>query len=231
MKPPTDATVIAYERRADLYTAAAEAKPGPALVALFDGVLSRIPPRGHLLELGSGPGLDARYLEERGAVVDRTDAARAFVARLRDQGHRARVLDARDPDFGGPYDGVVANAVLLHLSRSAAGQALSACFEATRPGGVLAMTMKEGDGEGWSDAKLGLPRWFVYWREEALRGLLRQAGWDVVDVVRVQAPTQPWLHVLAERPILHSAPVGGVPEDATTARKGRSDTAPQASMR
>jgi hypothetical protein len=40
--------------------------------------------------------------------------------------------------------------------------ALRACHAATRPDGVLVLTLKEGDGEAWSDAKLGMPRWFVY---------------------------------------------------------------------
>jgi protein-L-isoaspartate O-methyltransferase len=35
--------------------------------------------RGHILELGSGPGWDAAYLERRGVQVTRSDATRAFV--------------------------------------------------------------------------------------------------------------------------------------------------------
>lgn len=51
-----------------------------------------------------------------------------------------------------------------------------ACHRATRPDGVLALTLKEGDGEAWSEAKLSSPRWFVYWREGPLRGPLSDAG-------------------------------------------------------
>jgi protein-L-isoaspartate O-methyltransferase len=35
--------------------------------------------RGHILELGSGPGWDAAYLERRGVQVTRSDATRPFV--------------------------------------------------------------------------------------------------------------------------------------------------------
>jgi len=40
-------------------------------------------------------------------------------------------------------------------------------------GGVVAFTVKEGDGAEWSTAKLGLPRHFAYWREPAVRDPLR----------------------------------------------------------
>jgi hypothetical protein len=62
--------------------------------------------------------LEARYLEHRGSVVERTDATLAFVERLRAQGHVARLLDARHGDFGGPHDAVVAHAVFPHLERT-----------------------------------------------------------------------------------------------------------------
>jgi hypothetical protein len=109
-------------------------------------------------------------------VVDRTDAAPAFVRRLREQGHGARLLDVRHGDLGGPHDAILANAVLLHLDRQAAALALAACRDAVRPGGLLALTLKEGDGEAWSSAKLQAPRWFVYWRKDALQDLLAAAA-------------------------------------------------------
>jgi hypothetical protein len=47
------------------------------------------------------------------------------------------------------------------------------CLQRTRRSvvndGVLAFTVKEGDGAAWSDAKLGLPRHFTYWRAQAVR--------------------------------------------------------------
>lgn len=94
---------------------------------------------------------------------------------------------------------MLAHAVLLHLDRGQARLAMAACRQAVRPGGLFALTLKDGDGESWSDAKLGAPRWFVYWREDALRDLLSAVGWHVLDVRIVQGRTEPWLHVLCER--------------------------------
>jgi len=49
--------------------------------------------------------------------VLRTDGAPAFVQMLQAAGHQTRLLDVRVDDFGGPYDAVLADAVLLHLTR------------------------------------------------------------------------------------------------------------------
>jgi hypothetical protein len=99
----------------------------------------------------------------------------------------------------GPHDAILANAVLLHLDRQAAALALAACRDAVRPGGLLALTVKEGDGEAWSSAKLQAPRWFVYWRKDPLQELLAAAGWKALSLRQVQGRTEPWLHALCER--------------------------------
>lgn len=155
-----------------------------------------LPPGAEVLEVGSGPGLHARHLEERGLRVRRTDGARAFVERLRAQGHTADLLDVRTDALPGPLDAVLASAVLLHLTRAEMADFLRRAAVAVRAGGVLAFSVKVGDGEAWSTAKLGLPRFFVYWREPALREVLREAGWTVLDVEHVAA-RENWLMVTA----------------------------------
>jgi hypothetical protein len=61
------------------------------------------------------------------------DATGAFVERLRAAGHQARQLDIRHDDLGGPYDAVLANAVLLHLGRDQFRLALRRILQAVTP--------------------------------------------------------------------------------------------------
>ena len=198
---PTDETLRTYEQQAHRYAAASVSTVRPEVASLLDAVVARLPAGARLLEVGTGPGVEASYLEQRGVAVDRTDATAAFVRRLRADGHDARLLDVRDGDLGGPYDAVLAHAVLLHLAREQTRSALASCLQAVRPGGLLALTLKEGEGESWSDAKLDAPRWFVYWREDGLRDLLVRVGWRVLAMQEVQGRTQPWLHVLCQRDV------------------------------
>jgi SAM-dependent methyltransferase len=195
---PTNVTLAAYESGVEAYCAASPSTVAPAVAGLLDAIAALVP-GGRVLELGTGPGLEADYLEQRGLTVDRTDATRAFVDRLRRAGHPARLLDVRSGELGGPFDAVLAHAVLLHLARNDMEQALRACLVATKAGGVLALTVKEGDGEDWSDTKLDTPRWFVYWRPRPLRELLERTGWNVIRLERVHGRHDAWLQALCSR--------------------------------
>lgn len=194
--------LLAYERGADRYTE----RTDDHRAGLVDDLLALVPDRAHVLELGSGPGRDADALESAGLRVDRTDGSVAFVDRLRAAGHDARVLDVRRDGWGGPYDAVFANAVLLHVARADTGTVLERARRAVRPGGVLAATVKRGDGDGrgdgWSDRKLDDPRWFTYWDEDALAEAVTSAGWVAVDVRETTRPgaEERWLTVTARRP-------------------------------
>lgn len=190
-----DITLRSYQAAAQRYADHSTA-PSPALGAFLDRVADLIG-AGRLLEVGSGPGLDATYLRRRGVDVWPTDATPAFVEMLRSAGHEARLLDVRFGDLGGPWQGALAQAVLLHLDRAQFTDALDRVREAVVDGGVLAFTVKEGDGDGWSEAKLDLPRHFTYWRERPLRDALAQSRWDVQSVDHVVGRAEPWLYVMA----------------------------------
>jgi len=116
---------------------------------------------------------------------------------LRAAGHQARLLDVRTDDFGGPYDAVLADAVLLHVPREQFVDVLQRARQAVTSGGVLAITLKEGDGEAWTEAKLGRPRHFTYWREPAVRAALLNSGWQVLSLEHVEGRVEPWLFVTA----------------------------------
>ena len=109
---PNDTTLSSYEAAADSYIELTSPAP-PVMLAYLDRVAGLVG-RGHVLELGSGPGRDAAYLERRGVQVTRSDATRAFVERLRAAGHQARLLDVRHDNLGGPYDAMLTNAMLLN---------------------------------------------------------------------------------------------------------------------
>ncbi|HEX3909725.1 MAG TPA: class I SAM-dependent methyltransferase [Solirubrobacteraceae bacterium] len=194
-RDPNDVTLETYEAAAADY-AAREVGPGRPVVAFLDR-LAELVGNGCVLELGSGPGRDADYLEGKGLRVIRTDAAASFVAMMRSEGHDARRLDLRTDAFGGPHDAVLADAVLLHLTRDQLESVLRRLRAAVRDGGLLAFTVKKGAGAGWSTDKLGLPRYFAYWQEGAVRELLTKAGWTVCSLQHSTEPLDEWLQVIA----------------------------------
>lgn len=152
---------------------------------------------GRILELGSGPGVDAACLESCGVSVIRTDATQAFVDLLRADGVQAEQLNAVTDDLGGPYDAIYAGAMLLHLDKA---QFEAVARKALRAARVLAFTVKEGKGEAWTNERLDVPRFFKYWRAETLSSALSAAGWQVDFVRQVAGARDDWLYVMAHRP-------------------------------
>jgi SAM-dependent methyltransferase len=198
-------TVASYDTFAEDYRAGTQ-EMSEEVRAAIEQFATALEAGARVLEIGSGPGRDALALEEAGLSVRRTDITPAFVRMLRADGFAADVLDPLsddldDPERDAPYDGVWASASLVHARREDLPIVLSALARATRPGGVLHLALKEGDGARFSThGHVGGPRHFTFWREEPLRAVLEDAGW-VVDGVR-RAPglrNETWLDVQASR--------------------------------
>lgn len=164
-----------------------------------DDALGRIPTGGSVLELGSAFGRDADYIAAKGYNVQPTDATASFVELLQEKGHNARLLNAITDDFGGPYDMVFANAVLLHFTADETATVLAKAFNSLNPGGVLAFTVKKGNGEEWSEAKLNAPRYFHYWQQADLQNALEQAGFKDINISDGTTKNAEWLQVIATK--------------------------------
>ena len=199
---PRRATVAAYDESARAYASLNPVLPD-AVRADIEAFARRLGAGARVLEVGSGGGRDAVLMEELGLQVQRTDVTPAFVDLLRERGHDARLLDPLTEDVpGGPYDGVWANASLLHVARPDLVTVLGRLRSATRPGGLLRFSVKEGDGDGWSThGAVGAPRHFTYWRAGPLREVVTAAGWADVEVRGGIAGKrqETWLEVTAVR--------------------------------
>ena len=201
-------TVRSYDLVAAEY--AAEAATMPEWVATeIEAFVTELGGSGRVLEIGSGGGRDARELEKRGISVRRTDISNGFVELLRESGFEADLLDPLTDDLtdpqrpGTPYDGIWACACLIHVAREDFGTVLGRLAKATRTGGQLHASVREGDGEHVSThGSAAAPRRYVetYWRELALRSALTDAGWIVSEVRRyIGKPEDRWLSVRASR--------------------------------
>jgi SAM-dependent methyltransferase len=201
-------TVRSYDAVAAGY--AAQAALMPQWVATeIDAFVTDLGGSGRVLEIGSGGGRDALELEKRGISVRRTDISMGFVELLRKDGFKADLLDPLTDDLadpqrpGTPYDGIWACACLIHVAREDFGTVLGRLAGATRTGGRLHASVREGDGEDVSThGSTAAPRRYVetYWREGALRTTLTDSGWIVSDIRRcIGRPNDRWLSVRASR--------------------------------
>jgi SAM-dependent methyltransferase len=199
-------TVRSYDAAAAEY--AVEAGSMPVWLAReIDAFIESLGGAGRVLEIGSGGGRDARELERRGLRVRCTDVAQGFVDLLRAEGFRADRLDPLTDELADPqhpdepYDGVWSCACLFHVARDDLATVLGRLADVTRPGGRIAASLKQGDGEirstfGPPDALRHYTE--TLWQEPHLREQFTAAGW-VVDEVGVHGDT-PWLAVRGHRP-------------------------------
>src|SRR4051812_14242475 len=81
--------------------------------AWIDRAIAGLPRDATIFEIGSAFGRDARYLTSSGYSVACSDAVPEFVDELRGRGFDARPFDIVRDAFDGPYDLILANAVLL----------------------------------------------------------------------------------------------------------------------
>jgi SAM-dependent methyltransferase len=197
MTDPRNDTIAAYQADAEAYAAGTATLP-ESVARDLDEFAGRVVPGGSVLEIGSGPGRDARELEARGLTVRRTDVTPAFVDLMRADGFEADVLDPLVDDLGGPYDGVWIDAVLMHVARADVPTLFARLAAATRPGGVLYLSTQEGEGDQWlARGHVSGPRHFTFWQEEPLRAALTDAGWQVDLLRRSETANGTWLDVFA----------------------------------
>lgn len=115
----------------------------------LDAFLDRLPPGAAVLELGCGGGRDAAHIRARGFAVDATDATPALVRRANEAfALGARVMAFHELAAEAAYDGVWAQACLLHCPRVALPDVLARIFRALKAGGWFFSSYKLGTGEG-----------------------------------------------------------------------------------
>ncbi|HVQ44743.1 MAG TPA: methyltransferase domain-containing protein [Candidatus Saccharimonadia bacterium] len=209
-------TLQAYEDNLQAYIEGTPQTVHGPFQKWLDQVLGHIARGGTILELGTAFGRDADYIEAHGFRVVRTDAVTGFVDLLAAQAQAAHRLDALADDFGGPYDAVYANAVVLHFTPQQLAEVLRKAHTALASDGILAFTVKQGSGAGWNTDKLGAKRYFHYWTADPLAELVKSANFEIIQLESGSYPHRPdtiWLRVIARK----SNPGAKIPETDTKA--------------
>lgn len=184
-----------YAAEAGAYAARGE----EAIDRWIEPFLALLPSGARILELGCGAGQDSEAMLARGFDVVPSDGtpelAREAERRL---GRPVRVLLFADLDEREAYEGIWANACLLHVPRAELPGILQRIHDALRPGGAFYASYKAGSAEG----RDSLGRFYNYPSSEWLRDAYGLEGWQRLDITFEagtgydKAPTD-WLHVMA----------------------------------
>ncbi|ANN59530.1 methyltransferase type 12 [Mesorhizobium loti NZP2037] len=188
-------TISAYEDYADRYDAIVRHVPNEREQASLKRLVAIAGTSGRVLEVGSGAGYDADFLEGLGVKVRRTDATKRFLELQAARGKHGELLDLLTDDLGGPYDAVLALAVLIHVPRDQTDQVLVKIAGSLRPGGALLVSMRNGDGETSGNYHT------VLWRRDDFAARLEAAGLILLrDDFNVGRNSEEWNTFLAVKP-------------------------------
>lgn len=192
---PQDPSLTFYNENAALY-AGRDRRVPERQMARFIG---HLPPGARILELGCGAGGDSEALLAHGFDVTPSDGSAAMAAEAeRRLGRRVLVLPFQHLAYVAEFEGVWANACLLHVPRSDLPDVLGRVARALRPGGRFYASFKTGGGEGLDS----LGRYYNRPSREELDALCHTAGFGEIEIETVSGgafdgePTT-WLYLHA----------------------------------
>jgi ubiquinone/menaquinone biosynthesis C-methylase UbiE len=197
---PIVVTVRAYEAHAGEY--ANYRRDRSAVQPQIERFAGLVGPGARILDLGCGPGVDTASLAKAGlqpialdVASSMTRLAQAEVPGVVTQG------DSRELPFAsGSFDGVWANASLLHLPKSQVAEAVLEVRRVLRAGGMFFAGMQRGKDDGIEvggpRSSMQVERFYARYEPEEWSGVLREGGFDVVEAEAAEF----WLRTYARKP-------------------------------
>ncbi len=168
----------------------------------LDEFLSYLPEAANVLDIGSGAGFDAKYLDEKGCKVTSIDLSEKFIEIAKSVAPNVEFLrmDVRKLKFSPKlFDGIWASASLLHLPKNEILPVLKRINELLKNEGYFYVAMKQGVGEKFvvntGDGNLAnARRFFAYYTKEEFENLLNQSGFNVVRYTSSQNRENIWMN-------------------------------------
>ena len=167
----------------------------------LDAFIAALPAGAHVLDLGCGTGNASAAMVEAGLTIDAWDGSPEMAKVARDQFG----LDVQVKTFDmltaiEAYDGVYANFSLLHAPKADMPANLDRCAQALKPSGILHLGLKTGSGE----ARDKLGRFYAYYSDAEITGLLEAAGLSVTSRVTgeeagLDGAVAPWIIMKAKK--------------------------------
>ncbi len=180
-------TRATYDEIADDYTGRKDVGSRDWLDEILVGAAAG----GLIIDLGCGPGFEARVMQGDGYRVVGLDLSTSMLQLARQAGVPGVQADLRRLPFADESaDAVFSSASLLHVPREDTVPTLAEWRRVTRRGGLLALSTSNGEDEGWEVVPYAPPpegepdrrRWFVHRTRDELVDALHDAGWRVEHV-------------------------------------------------
>lgn len=166
--------------------------------------LSNIESKGLILDLGCGSGRDSLIFKEKGFMVYPIDYSDGLASiSEKENGLKVYLRDfTKMKNFGdGIWNGIWANASLLHIPKEELIKILPKLYEGLVPGGYLYFSLKPSYRFGYEESMVQ-ERFFAKYSEEGIRRILSELNISI-DKIWVTKSTiengQDWLNILVKK--------------------------------
>ena len=190
-----DTTLSWYRENAIQY--AEETRNSLVLDALWE-FLSRMKEGGTILDYGSGSGRDSAYFLDKGFSVDSLDGSAEMKAQAeRLFGIKVKLASFLSLEEKDKYDGIWAQASILHLEEHDLRVALTLIERALKRDGVFYSSFRKGEGDGYENG-----RWYTNMTERRFLSFLPaklyvEKIWESQDVRPGVSRT--WLSIICRK--------------------------------
>ena len=190
-----DTTLSWYRDNAIQY--AEETRNSLVLDALWE-FLSRMKEGGTILDYGSGSGRDSAYFLDKGFSVDSLDGSAEMKAQAeRLFGIKVKLSSFLSLEEKEKYDGIWAQASILHLEEHDLKTALTLIERALKRDGVFYSSFRKGEGDGYENG-----RWYTNMTERRFLSFLPaslyvEKIWESQDVRPGVSRT--WLSIICRK--------------------------------
>lgn len=154
-----------------------------------------------VLDIGSGPGIEAARLKKMGFEVVCIDLSLSMLTVGVAEFAAMRVqADMRSLPISQAVGGIWAAASLHHLERQHVPNTLKEFSNTLVAGGILYLCVKQGVGSKW-DSRYGesAPRFFTFWDLDDLVQLLHEAGFEIVKKQTSRPEAETWISLWARK--------------------------------
>ena len=186
----------AYDQLVDAYVERNHNAIGDFLTKPIRDLSKHVGAQGNILDLGCGTGRDMALFESQGVNVIGGDLSGGMLTFAQQQvSSPLTMLDMqRIPFTDSVFEGVWSCASLLHIPKADAPAVLREVWRVLRTGGMLILSVQEGDSESWDGGyAIDVQRFFARYRPAEMQAMLTQTGFVVESLAREMSGTKVWL--------------------------------------
>jgi ubiquinone/menaquinone biosynthesis C-methylase UbiE len=133
--------------------------------------------------VGCGPGRDTKYFLRKKFEVVGIDLSGGMLKEARKRVPKGKFMkmDVKKLRFkDGSFDGAWSNACLLHITKSQLEATLEELRRVLKRNGLLFVSFKSGNGEGFRGYPDGTRRFFAYYTKEEILRLMKRFKFKIL---------------------------------------------------